>query len=406
MAASPRRRDLRRLRLWLALFFCALALPAGLLTLKAYDQLKWEALRQSQLAAEELVAGIDGRLGALIRAADARSFTDFAFLTLAGDPSAGFVARSPLSAFPPSDEPAVPIPGLIGWFQVDDRGRLSTPLLPRDGTDVGRYGIPAEELPGRQALEERISTILDQNALVPRVLPPPMEEQIAASADEDAERKLASAGREAAALEMAPAAAFASPAPVIEESVAPRPADQPVASRSTEPYAAQAEPASIQSQVAFDRLARSDEAPRQGRRQVAGAIASLDELELDDVYSARRAEDKASAAVKAEVGADQAEQGLGGLAPRRSRKELAALPEPVPRFKADVGAGDALGAAALKAKAAVDRDGAAVPSAQGLTRAPALQRLRGAGGGPGRRRPALGRAGSDGRPRLGSGHRA
>jgi two-component system phosphate regulon sensor histidine kinase PhoR len=54
----------RRLRLRLALFLVALALPSALLLLKALDQLKWEALRQSQLAAEALTLGIDERLGA------------------------------------------------------------------------------------------------------------------------------------------------------------------------------------------------------------------------------------------------------------------------------------------------------------------------------------------------------
>jgi hypothetical protein len=136
------RTERRRLRLRLALFFVALALPSALLLFKALDQLKWEALRQSQLAAEALTLGIDERLGALIREQDERSFADFAFLTLAGDPSAGFVQRSVLSAFPVDSV----LPGLIGWFQIDAAGRLSTPLLPAAGLDAGAYGIDAAEL--------------------------------------------------------------------------------------------------------------------------------------------------------------------------------------------------------------------------------------------------------------------
>ena len=365
MAASPRLRDLRRLRLWLALFFCALALPSGLLTLKAYDQLKWEALRQSQLAAEDLVADIDARLGALIRAADARPFTDFSFLTLAGDPTAGFIARSPLSAFPPDLEAVVPIPGLIGWFQIDDRGRLSTPLLPQDSADAGRYGIPAEELPGRQALEQRISAILDQNALVPRVVPAPVEEQLAGRGDRMKGRSPLLSGRDAARSiaadldaegEAEPSAAFAAPEPVVADSRAPelerwhapeRTADLPEEQASH----GAAEPAPIQSQAAFDRLARSDQAPSQDRRQVAGSIASLDELELDDAYAVRRARDKASVATKGAVGRDQAEEGVAELTPRRTRKELAALPEPMARSRADADANEAVDGPELKARA-------------------------------------------------------
>jgi signal transduction histidine kinase len=363
-AASSRLRDLRRLRLWLALFFCALALPAGLLTLRAYDQLKWEALRQSQLAAEELVAGIDARLGELIRAADARPFTDFSFLTLAGDPAAGFVARSPLSVFPPEAEAVVPIPGLIGWFQVDDRGRLSTPLLPQDGTDIGRYGIPAEELPGRQALEERISGILDQNALVPRAVPAPIERQLAdLDGNETAHPPSLATREEAYAVEIDAESARAPAAPVVADALVAD-AQRPLSAEpSLKPSAAMAPPAShpeaIQSQAAFDRLARSEGALHRSRRQVAGAIASVDELELDDAFSARQARDKATAATKSSVGADEAEQRVVGLSPRRTRKELAALPEPLFEQKADVRAGTAI-VGADKTLSAPSRRGGAV----------------------------------------------
>lgn len=164
MAAHVDAAERRRLQLRLALFFVALAVPAGLLLFKALDQLKWEALRQTQLAAEALTLGIDERLDALMRAQDARAFADFAFLTLVGDPVAGFLQRSSLSAFPVD----AALPGLIGWFQIDAAGRLSTPLLPMAGTDATSYGIGPSELAGRQQLEQRLGAILGRNALVDR----------------------------------------------------------------------------------------------------------------------------------------------------------------------------------------------------------------------------------------------
>jgi signal transduction histidine kinase len=170
MAAPVDRRERRRLRLRLLLFFCALALPSAGLLLKALDQLKWEALRQSQLAAEALSERINTELTDLIRRQNARPFDDFSFLVLAGDPAAGFVQRSALSAFPVEEIPA----GLIGWFQIDASGRFSTPLLPRAGADVAAYGITAEELAGRQVLEQRIAGILDRGA--PSAPVPPMAE--------------------------------------------------------------------------------------------------------------------------------------------------------------------------------------------------------------------------------------
>lgn len=289
-----------RLGLALGLFFCALAVPAGLLTRKAWDQLEWEALRQSQLDAEGLATRIDERLGELVRGADARAFTDFSFLTLAGDPAAGFVQRSPLSAWPPGGD----IPGLIGWFQVDDRGRLSTPLLPTAGVDVARYGVGIEELSARQALEARIGSILEQNALVGG----------------------------APAREPAPAAAPPERAAALRAAAPPAGADQ-----SGRP--------APETQAVFDRLA-GDEAG-QGGRQVTGSIARVDELRLEEAAGTRSRAPPATAASKAGPAEDRVQAlaaelaaaappvpetspaAARGGAPRLPRRERAALPATV-----------------------------------------------------------------------------
>ena len=164
MANSSATTNRRRLRLWSVLFFLSLALPSGLLVYKAYDQLKWEAFHRHQLQAEEIAGRVDQRFDALIRREDARAFTDFAFLTLAGDPSAEFVQRSPLADLPARSD----IPGLIGYFQVDADGIFTTPLLPRAGTSPLAVGIPADELIERRALQQRIESILTSNRLVDR----------------------------------------------------------------------------------------------------------------------------------------------------------------------------------------------------------------------------------------------
>ncbi len=127
--------DHKGLRRWLALFFVALAVPTAILIHQAYSQLKWEAFHQHQVLAEELAARIDAQYAQLIDAEEARSFSDYSFLVVAGDPAASFVQRSPLSAYP------VPIglPGLIGYFQVDSRGGFTTPLLPQSGVGPDEY---------------------------------------------------------------------------------------------------------------------------------------------------------------------------------------------------------------------------------------------------------------------------
>jgi len=154
--------DKRRLRNLLALFFLALAVPTVVLIWQAYSQLKWEAFHQYRGAAEELTRRIDTQVNEMIRVADARSFADYTFLVVAGDPSAKFVQRSPLSAYPV----AAGMPGVLGHFQVDTDGDFSTPLLPPEGTPAANFGIAESEFTSRVQLAQQIQAVLADNRLV------------------------------------------------------------------------------------------------------------------------------------------------------------------------------------------------------------------------------------------------
>ena len=156
--------DERRIRWLLGAFFAALAVPAALLIAQAFDQLKWQAFRSSQLLAEDFAARVDGDLRAAVAAEEARTFGDYSFLVVEGDAAANFVQRSPLSDFPVAGS----VPGALGYFQVDADGALTTPLLPPPNVDAAGYGIGADELAARAALFKSISEVLAQNRLVPR----------------------------------------------------------------------------------------------------------------------------------------------------------------------------------------------------------------------------------------------
>jgi signal transduction histidine kinase len=171
-----RRFDERALKLVLAVFFVALAVPAGILIAQAYSQLKWQAFRSTQVAAEELAARIDSALRMATAAEDERSFGDYSFLVVEGDAAANFVQRSPLSAFPVESA----LPGVLGWFQVDAAGNLSTPLLPATGVAAAEYGItPAEEA----ARAERVAFM--REVLASNELVRPVRDEPAAAAVED-----------------------------------------------------------------------------------------------------------------------------------------------------------------------------------------------------------------------------
>lgn len=157
-----KRFDERGLRTLFAAFFLALAVPAGVLVAQAYGQLKWEAFRSTQVAAEELATRIDAVLRTAIAAEDARSFGEWAFLVAEGDAAANFVQRSPLSAFPVASA----VPGVLGYFQVDAAGRLTTPLLPEVGVAPASYGIGADEAAARAARVAELRDVLARNRLV------------------------------------------------------------------------------------------------------------------------------------------------------------------------------------------------------------------------------------------------
>jgi signal transduction histidine kinase len=171
----------KQLAIWLVVFFLVLALLAGTLIQYSYSQLKWETFHQYRLLSEELVKRIDDRFSRMIMDEESRSFADYTFLNVAGDPSAGFVQRSPLASFPVD----AAIPGMIGYFQVDTEGVYSTPILPEDAGAEFSYGITGAELQQRRGLADRIRQILSQNQLVagdgPVVyeIPAPLEPDVA-----------------------------------------------------------------------------------------------------------------------------------------------------------------------------------------------------------------------------------
>lgn len=157
-----RKTDIRRLRLVLAALFLALALPTAFVLWQAYGQLRWEAFHLYRGQAEELTARIDDGIAAGLMAAEGRSFAEYTFLNISGDPGAKFLQRSPLSAFPVVQD----LPGVLGYFQVDASGRFSSPLLPGEDSDVAAFGIGAGEYEARATLETSIQRVLQDNRLV------------------------------------------------------------------------------------------------------------------------------------------------------------------------------------------------------------------------------------------------
>lgn len=160
------RLSLKKLRWLFVAFFLALAIPSGILSYKAYEQLRWQALHQYQQDAKALVDQIDQALMEAIDREEARSDTDYTFFVLAGSPEARFIQRSELSKFPVESD----ISGVIGYFQIDEKGAFSSPILPsshvQSAVQPQLYGISPQENRQRNQLEQSVWQILSQNKLV------------------------------------------------------------------------------------------------------------------------------------------------------------------------------------------------------------------------------------------------
>ncbi len=290
--------DRKRLRLWLSVFFLALAIPTGILVYQAYSQLKWEAFHQYRVQAAELASRIDTHISRLIKAEEARSFADYAFLNVAGDAAASFLQRSPLSVYPL----ASPIPGLVGYFQVDTDGIFTTPLVPPAGAEASSYGIAAVELDQRLALQQRIEQILSSNRLV-----------------QDSETKRVT-GREVVA--DAPHANAARrdkqegpAAPVVtgDKNVMGRLAlDDSALSGGAEMMQHQ-----VTGQAAFDRLKSAVTPREQEQQQATSSLGRVEDLKLDDRYQFEPSDELQR----------QLTTSRTPVAAKRARKERSTLPE-------------------------------------------------------------------------------
>ena len=171
-----------RLRLLLAAFLLALAVPSAFLIWQAFGQLKWESFHLHRTMAEELTDRIDAQLIERINRAEARTASEFEFLVVTGDSESGFVQRSPLSGYPVDAD----VPGTLGYFEVGEDGRFTTPLLPADGTPADAVGLTGSEIDKRRLLAAQLLDTLRDNSLVrPRVTAATRFDDLASVLSED-----------------------------------------------------------------------------------------------------------------------------------------------------------------------------------------------------------------------------
>lgn len=220
-------------------FFVVLIVPALALSLYSYRQLKWESLHRFQQFSAELSQRLDQQIQSWLAREEQRPSSDYFFFSSAATlaaPEPGInpqLNRSPLSYLPLNS----PWPGALGYFQLDQNGRMTTPLLPaaiaedKDGF-ASRSGLNELELDQRLALNQELFRVLEKNALA-QPEPDPIQSGVMASAngigfsaDEDAqaapaERALTEAKRAPASALPGQAASATHNAPARRQASAP-----------------------------------------------------------------------------------------------------------------------------------------------------------------------------------------
>jgi signal transduction histidine kinase len=150
----------RRWRWLMLLFFIAMLLPSVILIYKAYDELKWEALHQQRQLAQALAERIDAELTQVIAEERQRRFEDYQFMqqiTLQSPQQ-----LSPLASLPPVSR----LPGLLGFFQIDSKGRFTTPLLPENQILAKRWGIDDMQMAQRRKIRQQMLDLLAAASVV------------------------------------------------------------------------------------------------------------------------------------------------------------------------------------------------------------------------------------------------
>lgn len=156
----------KQLRWLIIIFFLLLALPSSFLINSSLQQLKWQQIYQYQNLADEFSNRINNEFKKSLHNLESLSIDDFNFLKLEGDAKRNYLQRSRLSEFPINMHEQ----GVIGYFQVDNKGRFSTPLLPNKKLEspgeFDDYSVSAKEYILRKNLENKLFEVLLKNQLI------------------------------------------------------------------------------------------------------------------------------------------------------------------------------------------------------------------------------------------------
>ncbi len=151
---------MKRLRLYFALFFILLAVPIVILLSYTYSNLEQESFFLYRRTAESLMATVYQRLQENLQVEEQRPYTHYRYIHVADRavPQQEGLNLSPLADFPVQS----PIPGILGYFQIDPDGSFHSPLLPDEDP-----GIAVPQRGEREEMRNTLATLLEGSSFAP-----------------------------------------------------------------------------------------------------------------------------------------------------------------------------------------------------------------------------------------------
>lgn len=146
----------RQLILALSLFVFVLSIPLGILVQKGYEQFQKDVYFYYLWNAKHVVKNINADHDMHFEIENRRSIDDYQFYKAredVGDYEQG-ITLSPLAGVPEHS----PVPGLVSYFQIDESGSYSCPLLPFTGdTDPNASSGSVEHLLSKKQIDKRLA---------------------------------------------------------------------------------------------------------------------------------------------------------------------------------------------------------------------------------------------------------
>ncbi len=165
-SSQPARKKLRN---YFIVFTLALAVPVILLVRQAYQQFSWEMYFPYRWSAQQTLNNVNETLSTRLNEESDRPIGHYKFYTVMENPltKTKNVRLSPLTDLQSSSR----LPGLVGYFQVDELGLVSSPLLPFTNLErlmKEKLDLEWNEIDQRLKLLEKMSKILEASGFTRR----------------------------------------------------------------------------------------------------------------------------------------------------------------------------------------------------------------------------------------------